>query len=184
MKRRGSLLLGGLGLICLALGMLAISPRIGAHAQSASARSHVDNSVKSFHFFSATQVVVQGNDDNLWLESAPFGQVPPSRVQIDTEVSTFQGLPGLNDVVVQGHNGNLWLEHAPFGHVPPVRELIDTAVSAFQPLSNSKVLVKGDDDNLWREQDPFVHVPPLRDLIDDSVSSFNHLLDIPMLLMG
>jgi len=41
----------------------------------------------TFQGLSATQAYVLGKDGNLWLESAPWGHVPPSREQVDASVS-------------------------------------------------------------------------------------------------
>ncbi len=78
-------------------------------------------------------IFVLGTDGNLWLEQAPFGKVPPARVQIDGNTFTFQALD-LNTVLVLGTDGNLWLEQAPFGKVPPARVQIDGSVQTFQGL--------------------------------------------------
>jgi hypothetical protein len=109
---------------------------------------------RPFQALSDTQILVLGTDGKLWLEQAPFGHVPPSRVQVDGSALNFQAIDG-NTVVVLGQNKNLWLEHAPFGHVPPTREQIDANAIAFQALSTTLVGVKGDDNNLWLEQAPF-----------------------------
>jgi hypothetical protein len=109
---------------------------------------------RSFQALSDTQILVLGTDSKLWLEQAPFGRVPPSRVQVDGSALNFQAIDG-NTIVVLGQDEKLWLEHAPFGHVPPAREQIDEDAIAFQELSTTLVGVKGDDNNLWLEQAPF-----------------------------
>src|SRR5271167_689403 len=68
-----------------------------------------------FEALSDSEVLVLGQDGNLWLEHGPFGQqVPPVRQQIDGNVQAFQALSD-TEVVVLGQDGNLWLEHGPFG---------------------------------------------------------------------
>jgi hypothetical protein len=72
---------------------------------------------------------VLGVDSNLWLEHQPFGNVPPSRQQVDGFVRAFQGLDDDNKtVLVLGMDGKLWLEHTPFGTIPPARTQIDANV--------------------------------------------------------
>jgi hypothetical protein len=91
--------------------------------------------VASFQPLSATQVLVLGTDGNLWLGHAPFGHVPPTRQQVDGNVTAFQPLSA-TQVLVLGTDGNLWLEQAPFGHVPPSRQQVDANV-ATKVLSGS-----------------------------------------------
>jgi subtilase family serine protease len=43
----------------------------------------------TFQTLSSTEVLVLGTDDRLWLESAPFGNPPPTRVEEDGNVLTF-----------------------------------------------------------------------------------------------
>jgi hypothetical protein len=109
---------------------------------------------RPFQALSDSEILVLGSDGKLWLERAPFGHVPPARVQVDGSVLNFQAIDD-NTVVVLGRNENLWLEHASFGHVPPAREQIDANVIAFEALSTTLIGVKGDDNNLWLEQAPF-----------------------------
>ena len=75
-----------------------------------------------------SHIFVLGTDGNLWLEQAPFGNVPPSRVQVDGNVRAFRAV-NENYVFVLGQDGKLWWEQAPFGNVPPERHLIDAAVA-------------------------------------------------------
>ena len=96
-----------------------------------SARFQVDGNVGFYTWLNENpndrtdQVAVCGMDLNLWLEKGPFGQVPPSRVQIDGNVGGV-ALPGwLGDVsstsgdfLVLGWDQNLWWEIGPFGQVP------------------------------------------------------------------
>ena len=71
--------------LCLVVGVLAPSatalaathvPPAHTHIESSSkffhSRTLVDESVRSFHFFSSTEATVLGNDGNFWLELGPF----------------------------------------------------------------------------------------------------------------
>ena len=83
--------------------------------------------------------MVLGTDGKLWLEHAPFGNVPPGREQVDANVRAFQGFQSLIGgltALVLGTEGNLWLEHPPFGNVPPSRQQVDGNVRAFQGLDD------------------------------------------------
>jgi hypothetical protein len=73
---------------------------------------------------SATQAYVLGVDGNLWLETAPWGKVPPAREQVDGNVAGFWPLSA-SEAYVLGTDGNLWLENAPWGTVPPGRKHVD-----------------------------------------------------------
>jgi hypothetical protein len=42
--------------------------------------------VQTFRVFDSSTILVQSNDDKLWLEHAPFGTVPPVRQQVDGNV--------------------------------------------------------------------------------------------------
>ena len=87
-------------------------------------------------------ILVLGKDLKLWLEHAPFGNVPPARDYVDQEVGAFRALDSQN-VLVRGMDNNLWLEHPPWarpGRIPP-REQIDGDVLAFQGLNPQNVLV-------------------------------------------
>jgi len=113
-------------------------------------------------------VFVLDGDVNLWLDRAPFGNVPPLRAQIDANVgqwgtrsdnatqTAFQGFD-LEHVFVRGEDGNLWLEQplpgVGWGAVPPPeRWQIDANVAAFQAFDLEHVFVLGTDGNLWLEQ--------------------------------
>ena len=111
-----------------------------------------------FQALDQNTIFVLGSDNNLWLEFAPFGTVPPKRTQIDANVDTFQALDQ-NTVLVQGTDGNLWLEISPFGTVPPYRTQVDGSVNAFQALDQDTIFVLGNDGNLWLEYGPFGQVP-------------------------
>ena len=138
---------------------------------------------RTFQALNLQDVLVLGSDGNLWLEQAPFGKVPPSRQQVDANVSTFQGLD-TQHVLVLGTNDNLWLEQAPFGKVPPSRQQVDANVRAFQALNLQDVLVLGSDGNLWLEQTPFGKVPPSRQQIDANVFAFQGLDAQHVLVLG
>ncbi len=125
-----------------------------------------------FQAINPGEVYVLGSDDNLWLEHAPFGAVPPSRIQVDGNVSTFQAVD-LGTILVLGTDGNLWLETAPFGNVPPHRIQIDSSVQAFQALDLNTIFVLGTDGNLWLETAPFgQQIPPTRQQVDSNVIQF------------
>jgi len=125
----------------------------------------------AFQAINAGEIFVLGTDGNLWLEHAPFGSVPPSRQQVDSDVQTFQAMD-VGTVFVLGNNGNLWLETAPFGNVPPSRQQVDGNVLAFQALDLETVFVLGTDGNLWLETAPFGNVPPSRQQVDGNVLQF------------
>jgi hypothetical protein len=110
---------------------------------------------------------VLGTDGKLWLEFSPFGNVPPERVLIDSNVLAFQALD-LNDVVVLRNDGTLWLEHGSSG--TPTRTQIDGNVMEFMATDTNSVLVLGGDGKLWWEQAPFGNVPPARKLVDATVA--------------
>src|ERR1700734_4202859 len=93
----------------------------------------------SFQQASVSDIYVLGADGNLWLEHAvngSFGQVPPPREQVDSNVQAFQVLD-LETLCCFCVGGNLWLEHAvsgKFGQAPQPREQVDGNVQAFQAL--------------------------------------------------
>lgn len=121
----------------------------------------------NFQAIDINNILVLGNDRKLWLESAPFGSVPPkNRVPVvvnDTEISAFQGLDLELHVLVLGTDGNLWLEQV----LGPPRVHIDGNVWAFQALDLEHVFVLGTDGNLWLWQAPFGKVPRVH--IDSNV---------------
>ena len=128
-----------------------------------------------------SDVIVLGKNQRLWLEHAPFGNVPPSRDYIDQAVEAFQFLDSQN-VLVLG-DGNLWLEHPPWARPGrlPAREQIDSNVAGFQGLDAQNVLVLGTDGNLWWEHAPFGNVPPNREQIDSDVAGFQALATTQLL---
>ena len=121
---------------------------------------------QSFAAIDDHNILVLGQDDHLWLEFAPFGNVPPARSHVDANVQAFRFVDGQN-VYVLGRDGNLWLQHAPFE--PLVREQVDGDVAAFQPLDTATVFVLGKDGNLWLEHaganGKFGQTPPAREQI-------------------
>jgi hypothetical protein len=116
----------------------------------------------------ADYVFVQSSlDNNLWLEYAPFGTMPPvpcfvpntnvqqfgCRIQIDANVQSFWPL-NLNTVFVVGLDNNLWLEFGPFGTVPlpecvypnsqECRYWIASGAWALSALDQYSIFVNGD----------------------------------------
>jgi hypothetical protein len=136
-----------------------------------------------FQPFGASQAYVLGSNGNLWLESAPFGKNPPTRVQVDSNVSGFQALSP-SQAYVLGGDGKLWLESGPYGHVPPARVQVDAGVIGFQALTPSQVLVLGSDGKLWLESGPYGTVPPARVAVDAGVAAFQALSSSTILVLG
>ena len=79
--------------------------------------------VVAFQGLNGSSAYVLDTKGNLWLDSGPWGEVPPARQQVDAGVSAFQALSS-SSIYVLG-NGNLWLESGPWGKVPPARQQID-----------------------------------------------------------
>lgn len=52
-------------------------------------------------------MLVKDNDGNLWLEHAPFGYVPPTRNEIDANVTAFQQLSSTM-MAIRYNDGSLW----------------------------------------------------------------------------
>jgi hypothetical protein len=129
----------------------------------------------TFFGFSPNEVLVLGSDGNLWLESGPWGAVPPARQHVDADVARFWPL-GPNEIYVLGLDGNLWFESGPWGTVPPTRQPVDGNVAAFEPLNAVWALVLGKDGNLWLEEGPWGEtVPPSRQWVDGDVADFQSL---------
>ena len=118
-----------------------------------------------FQGLDVENVVVLGTDQNLWLEHAPFGNLPPTRQQIDGNVEAFDAVDA-NTIYGLGSNGALWLEHGPFGAVPPPRQQVDGNVAAFDPVDRNNIYVLGSDGKFWLEFGPFGRVPPNRQIVD------------------
>ena len=92
--------------------------------------------------------------------TGPYGNVPPPRDLIDTNVADccwYYGQSPLGSLVaVRDTTGTLWIESAPGGQ--PGRTLVDLNVNAFQVLSTS-LLVLRTDSRLWLERPPFGALP-------------------------
>ena len=121
-----------------------------------------------------SQIFVRGNDNNLWLETGPWGDIPQMiqrRLQVDGNVNIlfsqvggnrifrppFQPL-NANEIFVCGSDGNLWYEPAPYGDVSQVianRLQVDGSVSQFWALDSQRIFVLGTDGNLWFETGPW-----------------------------
>ena len=138
---------------------------------------------RSFQATPGGEVFVLGTNGNLWLEQAPSGTVPPTRVQVDGNVDSFQAMSD-GEVFVLGTNGNLWLEHRPFGTVPPPRVQVEANVQGFQALSPTEVYVAGTDRNLWLEHAPFGTLPPPRVRVDANVQDFHALSTTEVYVAG
>jgi hypothetical protein len=120
----------------------------------------------------ATQsVFVLDVDGTLWLEDPPFGQVPPRRHQVDTNVRTFQSL-GEHRVFVLGNDGTLSLDQGTFGTLAATKQQIDRNLVNFQALDSQNIIVLGSDAKLWLEGTPFGTVPPARSLVDVNIRGF------------
>jgi hypothetical protein len=134
----------------------------------------VDENVEDCQAFTEATICVLGTDFKLWLEHGPFGQVPPRRELIDSNVAALGGfqilfsITEVNGVCVLDNDGNLWVDVAPFGQSP--RRQVDANVVRFQALIDT-ICVLGTDGNLWLEHPPFGQVPPRRELIDRHVSN-------------
>ena len=103
----------GIFALSLVLGALPAIPTAFAAAHVPPHRVQIDGSVQSFHMIDDQRALVQGENNQLWLERAPFGSVPPGRVQIDANVKDFEGLSS-TQVAVRGTDDKLWLVSAPF----------------------------------------------------------------------
>jgi hypothetical protein len=74
-------------------------------------RNYVDDKVIGFQALDTQNILVLGDDNNLWLEHPPFGlpgRVPPHREHVDSSVAGFQGLDA-QTVIVLGTDGNYGL---------------------------------------------------------------------------
>src|SRR5579883_2176637 len=164
--------------LAIVAAYVSFVPFAGAQVPTATLANTV-----TFQALSANQVLVRGSNGKLWLEQSPWGTVPPSRVQVDGNVSTFHALSA-TQVVVLGTNRKLWLEQAPFGTVPPKRVEVDGQVQMFQALSSTEMVVLGTDGSLWLEFAPFGTVPPSRVQIDAGVQGFQALSDTQIYVAG
>jgi hypothetical protein len=137
----------------------------------------------SFETLDGNMAFVLGDDGNLWLETGPWGTVPPARTQVDGNVAACQPL-GPDSVYVLGSDGNLWLETGPWGTVPPARTQVDGNVINFQALDATQVYVLGSDRNLWFESGPWGTVPPQRTQVDGNVNTFQALDPTHVYVLG
>ena len=88
-------------------------------------RTEVEANAAAFQALSASEVYVLQTDGNLWLESAPFGTIPPpGRSQVDGSVYSFNAIDA-SDVLVLGTDAKLWWEYGPYTSVPPRRLQVD-----------------------------------------------------------
>ena len=139
------------------------------------------------------QAVVLGSEGNLWLETAPFGniiQTLTTRQQIDANVVQFWAMDQ-GTVYVLGSDLNLWYEPGPFGDVSKTianRSLIASNVNDFQPLrsatdggeshsgsSADTVFVLRHDAKLWLVQGPYAgiaHTNQTQQFVSDNVIAF------------
>lgn len=122
----------------------------------------VDATVSSFQAFDRDTLAILGNDGNLWFATSPWGQVPPSRQQIDANVWTFISTQGTGEFAIIGRDGLLWWAQGPWGQVPPQRTLIDATAQAAYGTPDREFFVLGQDGKLWYEYARFGSVPPER----------------------
>lgn len=153
------------------------------------------------------QIFVLGSDGNLWLESAPFGnvsQVVARRSQVDANVSNLYSQVGENhiwrtafqalsptEIFVMGTDGNLWHEQStlPWSVANTVnsRQQVDAHVGTFQVMDSNTVFVLGSDGNLWLEHAPFGDVSQVvagRQQVDANVLAFQALDTQTVFVLG
>jgi hypothetical protein len=140
----------------------------------------IDANVRDFYSWDGASVFVLGLNGHLWLESAPFGNVPPSRVSVDEGVQAFtpwfgSNIQDLGALVLgsQTYDWPLLLELPPFGSLPPSNmTLVDKNVAQFVQFDFQTIYVLGTNGNLWIESAPFGVAPPSRVQIDGDVKTF------------
>jgi len=137
----------------------------------------------TFQWCGTNDIYVLGSDGNLWLEQAPFGNVPPARQQVDGNVAAFEALTSAS-ALVPGSDGNLWLELGPWGNVPPTRSQVDGNVKAFQAMGASGIYVLGDNGNLWLEQHPPYGQQGPRVQVDGNVADFYGMSGTEIYVLG
>ena len=122
---------------------------------------------RGFQALSPAQAYVLGANGSLWLEGGPWGQVPPTRQQVDGNVAAFQALSP-TEAYVLGTDGNLWHEGDRGARAanPPAS---DGNVFNFYALSGNEAYVEGTDSKLWYETGPWGHVPPTRQQVNANV---------------
>jgi hypothetical protein len=149
-------------------------------------RTAVDRNVASFAPIDQSNVLVLGKDGKLWLESAPFGNVPPSRLYVDSGIKAYKPVRTTGEVLVLKADRTLWLYENPKaldltevgGHIhipPPVQ--IDANVADFYSYDGATVYVLGTDGHLWQESAPFGKVPPARVPVDVGVKAFTPVVN-------
>ena len=122
---------------------------------------------RGFQALSPAQAYVLGANGSLWLEGGPWGQVPPTRQQVDGNVAAFQALSP-TEAYVLGTDGKP-VARGDRGQVPPTRQQVDGNVFNFYALSGNEAYVEGTDSKLWYETGPWGHVPPTRQQVDANV---------------
>lgn len=145
-----------------------------------------EKSLRSFQSTSSNNadwISVLGADRNLWLERAPFGNVPPNRQLIDSNVLTFQTLDNQTALVL-GLDGRFWKERSPFGVLAIDRTLIDQNVKSFQALDSETFLVLGSDGKLWLENSQNGNAASNRKQVDGGVDAFQGLDGQTVLVLG
>jgi hypothetical protein len=125
---------------------------------------------------SADHVLVLGTDHKLWLENAPFGNVPPGRTFVAATVQDFQYLDD-KAIFFRATDSSLFLFN---GNVFPLP--VDINVQAFQAIDNQTVLVLRTDGNLWLEHAPFGIAPA--EHVDGHVHAFQELDSGSILVLG
>jgi hypothetical protein len=121
---------------------------------------------------SLNEAFVLGSDGKLWLESAPWGNAPPSRQQVGNGFVAFSPVIGTNQVLGLAADGTLWLNTVGQASNGPQ---VDGSVIAFDgnvTLDVQRAYVLGVDGNLWLENGPWGTVPPARQQVDGNVKAF------------
>ena len=109
----------------------------------------VDENVRAFHQWGLNESVwVLGTDGNLWLEYAPYGNVPPKRDPVDTNVLAFQPLSDTSAVVLH-NDGKLVVVSGLFGEQAPIYANIATDVMEFVATDADNMLLLKTEGKLW-----------------------------------
>jgi hypothetical protein len=142
----------------------------------------VDRNVARFQPIDDENVYVLGTDGKLWLETAPFGNAPPKRVEVDVNVKAWRTVFTTGALLVLHTDNTLWTYPAPDPNAryrieprPPVQ--IDGDVKDFFSWDGETIFVLGTNGNFWQESAPFGKVPPHRIPVDEGVLSFYPLLE-------
>src|SRR5580658_818135 len=133
-------------------------------------RTLVDQNVLKFLPISETAVYVLGTDGKLWLEKAPFGNVPPARNLVDSDVSAWK--PGANppELFVLKGDASLWCY--PTGFPAKATEgrsgtqIVDNDVLDFYPWDEDTLFILGTNGRLWQAKPPYGKTPPTRVPVD------------------